>query len=92
MTIRFDIGNQSALAELVARMEAGEDVLLTRDGETVALVMPPQPTPPKGRRQLGVWEHLNLKLPDDLFIGPDPELEAEMDKPIFPDEELAPKN
>lgn len=92
MTIRFDIGNQSALAELVARMEAGEDVLLTRDGETVALVTPPPPAAPKGRRQLGVWEHLNLKLPDDLFIGPDPEIEAEMDNPIFPDEERAAKN
>ena len=32
MTIRVDIENQAALAELVARMEAGEDVLLTRDG------------------------------------------------------------
>ncbi|MDI1364036.1 MAG: hypothetical protein PSX79_04100 [bacterium] len=92
MTIRFDIGSQSALAELVARMEAGEDVLLTRDGETVALVTPPPPAAPKGRRQLGVWEHLNLKLSDDLFIGPDPEIEAEMDNPIFPDEEQAAKN
>ena len=92
MTIRFDIGNQSALAELVARMEAGEDVLLTRDGETVALVTPPLPAAPKERRQLGVWEHLNLKLSDDLFIGPDLEIEAEMDNPIFPDEERAAKN
>jgi antitoxin (DNA-binding transcriptional repressor) of toxin-antitoxin stability system len=86
MTIRFDIAEQAALAELVARMEAGEDVLLTRDGETVAVVSPPPPVEPKGRRRLGVWEHLNLNIPAEVFTDPDPELEALMDEPIWPKE------
>lgn len=90
MTIRFDIGSQAALAELVARMEAGEDVLLIRDGETVAVVNPPPPAPLKTPRRLGVWDHLNLTLSDDLFIGPDPETLAAIDGPILPaDDEAA---
>jgi antitoxin (DNA-binding transcriptional repressor) of toxin-antitoxin stability system len=95
MTIRFDITGQAALAELVAHVRAGEEVILTSDGESVAIVNPlsePAPVSPKGRRQLGVWEHLNLNIPEDLFIGPDPEIEAEMDNPIFPEEQPADKN
>lgn len=84
MTIRFDIGSQSALAELVACMEAGEDVLLTRDGKTVAVVSPPPPVALKTPRRLGVWEHLNLNIPAEVFTDPDPELEALMDEPIWP--------
>jgi antitoxin (DNA-binding transcriptional repressor) of toxin-antitoxin stability system len=86
MTIRFDIGNQSALAELVARMEAGEDVVLTRDGEAVAMVSGPPPSRPKGPRRLGIWDHLNLNIPAELFTDPDPELEALMEESIWPKE------
>ena len=95
MTIRFDITGQAVLAELVAHARAGEEVILTSDGETVAVVNPlsePAPISPKGRRQLGLWEHLNLNLPEDLFIGPDPETLAEVDNPIFPLEESSGKN
>ncbi len=95
MTIRFDITGQPALAELVAHVRAGEEVVLTSDGETVAIVNQPAaslPVTPKGRRTLGVWEHLNLDLPEDLFIGPDPETLAEVDNPIFPPEEPTEKN
>ena len=95
MTIRFDIAGQAALAELVAHVRAGEEVVLTSDGETVAVLNPPtepMPATSKGRRQLGLWEHLNLNLPEDLFIGPDPETSAEVDNPIFPPEEPFGKN
>ncbi len=84
MTIQVDIAKQDALAELVAHVRAGEDVVLTADGEAVAIVTPPQTVAPKRRRQLGVWDHLNLELSDDLFIGPDPETVAAVDNPIFP--------
>ena len=90
MTIRVDIKDQAELAELVARMEAGEEVLLTRDGQTVAMVSaPPAEATPVGRRRLGVWDHLKLDLPEDLFIGPDPETLAAVDGPIFPDDDEA---
>jgi antitoxin (DNA-binding transcriptional repressor) of toxin-antitoxin stability system len=95
MTIRFDIAGQAALAELVAHVRAGEEVVLTSDGETVAIVSPPSEpalVAPKGRRKLGLWEHLNLNIPEDLFIGPDPETLAEVDNPIFPAEEPSGKN
>jgi hypothetical protein len=87
MTIRVDIAAQDAMAELVAHLRAGEDVELVSEGDVVAIANPPPPevrAPRKGRRTLGAWKHLNLNLPDDLFIGPDPEIEAEMDNPIFP--------
>lgn len=90
MTIRVDIKAQADLAELVARMEAGEEVLLTRDGQPVAMVSaPPAETPKVGQRRLGVWDHLGLNLPDDLFIGPDPETQAAADGPIFPRDDEA---
>jgi antitoxin (DNA-binding transcriptional repressor) of toxin-antitoxin stability system len=88
MTIRVDIDEQNALAELVAHVRAGEEVVLTADGETLGIVNPqPASAAPKRTRQLGVWEHLNLDLPEDLFIGPDPETLAEVDNPIFPPDE-----
>jgi antitoxin (DNA-binding transcriptional repressor) of toxin-antitoxin stability system len=89
MTIRVDIKDQADLAELVARMEAGEEVLLTRNGQTVAMVSAPPHEPlrasaPKQPRRLGVWAHLNLDIPAEVFTDPDPELEALMDEPIWP--------
>lgn len=88
MTIQVDIAAQNALAELVAHVRAGEEVVLTADGETLGIVNPQLASAaPKRTRQLGVWEHLNLNLPEDLFIGPDPETEAEIDNSIFPPDE-----
>lgn len=84
MTIQVDIAKQGALAELVAHVRAGEEVVLTSEGETVGIVTPPQSSAPKKRRQLGIWEHLNLDIPDSVFFDPDLELEAMMDEPIFP--------
>lgn len=88
MTIRVNIAEHEALAELVAHVAAGEDVELTSGGETLAVVVKPPQTlaAPKGRRQLGLWEHLNLDIPAEVFTDPDPELEALMDEPVFPKE------
>ncbi|MBO9560497.1 MAG: hypothetical protein J7515_18170 [Caulobacter sp.] len=85
MTIRFDIKDQAELAELVARMEAGEEVLLTRDGKAVAAISPAKSDePPQGRRIPGRWAHLGKLQDPDLFLRPDPELEEAADGPIFP--------
>ena len=86
MTIRVNIAEHEALADLVAHVAAGEDVELTSDGQTLAVVVKPPipPEPPKARRQLGLWAHLNLSIPAEVFTDPDPELEALMDDPVFP--------
>jgi prevent-host-death family protein len=74
---------KAKLSELVARAEAGEEVVLTRNGKpTVRL----SPVVPKARKRpvLGAWEHLNISVPDSVFFDPDPEIEALMDAPIDP--------
>jgi antitoxin (DNA-binding transcriptional repressor) of toxin-antitoxin stability system len=88
MTFQLDIAKANGFAELVAHIDAGEDVALTRDGEVLAIVKPSS-VAPKRQRQLGLWDHLNLDLPDDLFIGPDPETLAAVDGPVFPDDDEA---
>jgi antitoxin (DNA-binding transcriptional repressor) of toxin-antitoxin stability system len=85
MTIRFDIKEQAELAELVARMEAGEEVLLMRDGEAVATINAAKPAErPRGQRVPGLWAKYGPLEDPDLFLRPDPELEAMMDARIFP--------
>jgi antitoxin (DNA-binding transcriptional repressor) of toxin-antitoxin stability system len=89
MTIQVDIDAQDARDKLLAYLEAGEEVVLTRHGEAVAVAIPTK-VPPKRERRLGVWDHLNLDLPEDLFIGPDSETLAAVGGPIFPaDDEAA---
>lgn len=87
MTIRFDIGKEGEMAELVARVRAGEEVLLTQDGEDVATLNLAKTEPRvQGRRIPGLYAHLG-KLEDPyLFLRPDPELEEAADGPIFPTE------
>ncbi len=86
MTIQINIAEAKAkLSELVARAEAGEEVVLARAGRAVATIRPVKASI-SGERRLGVWDHLGLDLPEGLFIGPDPESEASVDLPIFPPE------
>ena len=86
MGIQINIAEAKAkLSELVARAEAGEEVVLARNGEPV-VTLTPRKAKPSGRRQLGIWSHLNLQIPNDLFIGPDEETLAAVDGPVFPDE------
>jgi prevent-host-death family protein len=79
---------KAKLSELVARAEAGEEVIIARDGKPIVALTPRGVRPAKGRRTLGVWDHLGRDIPQDLFLGPDPETEASlvdwMDAPIEP--------
>jgi prevent-host-death family protein len=85
MTIQVNIAEAKAkLSELVARAEAGEEVVIARHGRPIVALTPKTP-PQTGRRRIGVWEHLNLSIPLSTF-HPDPDLEAWLDKPVFPDE------
>jgi prevent-host-death family protein len=89
MTIQVNIAEAKAkLSELVARAEKGEEVVIARHGKPVVTLMvkPHASTLVDGKRRLGVWEHLNLKIDPELFLRPDPELESAADGPIFPEE------
>jgi len=87
MTIQVNIAEAKAkLSELVARAEKGEEVVISRYGKPIVTltVKPAAPVRPTGKRQLGVWEHLNLKIPMSVF-EPDPEDAKWMDESIFPE-------
>ena len=88
MTVQVNIA-KTTLAEVVDQVQAGEEVILTRDGEPVATIrgIAPKPGPKPGeRRKLGIWDHLGLNIPDEVFLAPDEELEALMDEPVWPKE------
>ncbi len=83
MTIQVNIAQAKArLSELVALAEDGEEVVLARNGEPVVILNAVKVRPKV--RKLGIWEHLNLDIPADLFIGPDEDTLAAMEAPIFP--------
>ena len=87
MPIQVNIAEAKAkLSELVARAEAGEEVVIARHGKPVVSLTPKSPPKPQGPRTLGIWEHLNLQIPDSLFFDPDPEIEAWLEKSVFPEE------
>ncbi len=86
MTVMFNVAEAKAkLSELIARAEAGEDVIIARGGKAAVVLKPTRSVSPK-RRQPGAWAHLG-KLEDPyLFLRPDAELEEAADGPIFPPE------
>jgi len=74
---------KSKLSELVARAEAGEDVVIARNGKPSVRLQPVEAAS-RPKPVLGTWDHLNIRVPDSVFFEPDPELEALMDAPIDP--------
>ena len=86
MTKQVNIAKAKAtLSELIARAEAGEEVLVARNGKVVIRLTPVAGSPKRERRP-GVWAKYGKLQDPDLFLRPDPELEAMMDAPIFPPE------
>jgi prevent-host-death family protein len=89
MTIQVNVAEAKAkLSELIARAEAGEEVIIARHGKpAVTLMATPKSAPAQtGKRKLGVWAHYGPLMDPELFLRPDPEIEAWVDKSIFPDE------
>lgn len=74
---------KSKLSELVARAEAGEEVVIARNGKPRVRLQPVEPAP-RRKPVLGAWEHLNINVPDSVFFEPDPEFEALLDAPVDP--------
>ena len=85
MTIQINIAEAKAkLSELVARAEAGEEVIIARAGKPSVTLRPVEVAERPGKRRLGVWAHLGKLQDPYLFLRPDPELEEAADGPIFP--------
>lgn len=80
---------KSKLSELVARAEAGEEVVIARNGKAIVRLVAAKPAhPARQRRSIGLWDHLNLNLDDDVFFKRDLELEeAAENSRIFPPDE-----
>jgi prevent-host-death family protein len=79
MTVKLNIAAAKARpSELVARAEAGEEVVIARDGKPVVTLMPKAPPRP-AKRTLGVWDQLVGEMSDDLFLGPDEDTAAALE-------------
>ncbi len=69
MPIQMNIAEAKAtLSELVARAEAGEQVVIARDGKPVVALAPVQAFVSATRR-LGLWDEAGAGIPEDLFLG-----------------------
>ena len=87
MTIQINIAEAKAkLSELVARAEAGEEVIIARAGKPSVTLRPVNTETEGPRRRPGAWAHYGKLEDPDLFLRPDPELEEAADGPIWPDE------
>lgn len=87
MTIQLNIAQAKAkLSELVTRAEAGEEVIIARGGKPAVSLTPRANPRPKGPRPLGFWAKHGPMSDPELFLRPDPELEALMEEPIVPKE------
>ncbi|WP_232666234.1 type II toxin-antitoxin system Phd/YefM family antitoxin [Pseudonocardia sp. TRM90224] len=71
------------LSKLIERVEAGEEIVIARNGRPVARLVPEQRS--RSPREPGAWAG-RIRIADD-FDDPDPELTELMeDGPIFPQE------
>jgi prevent-host-death family protein len=85
MTVQMNIAQAKArLSELVARAEAGEDVIIARGGKPVVSLIPRTAPKAAGPRPLGFWSQGAPLADPDLFLRPDPDLETLMDAPLDP--------
>lgn len=75
MTVHVNIARAKAtLSELVSRAEAGEEVVLTRNGKPVARITSEGGPAVKPDRVPGAWAHLGVMESDDVAFLSDPEL------------------
>lgn len=83
MTKQVNIAQAKAtLSELIARAEAGEEVLVARNGKPIVKLQPVATVVRK--RRPGAWAKYGKLSDPSVFLRPDPELEALMDEPVLP--------
>jgi antitoxin (DNA-binding transcriptional repressor) of toxin-antitoxin stability system len=82
MTIQVNIAEAKAkLSDLIARAEAGEEVIIARGGKPVATLN----AAVRGKRRLGALAHLGPAPGLAVFLETDDEAEAAMfEQPAFP--------
>ena len=90
MTVQMNIAEAKAkLSELVARAEAGEEVIIARDGKPVVVLRPANDAAPKGPRQIGFLAHLGrATINDPDWDKPDP-ADAEFAEQTFEEDHAA---
>lgn len=81
MTLQVNIAEaKGRLSELVARAEAGEEVVLARSGKPIVRFQALSPPVPKKKRHrfIGALAHLGPLTDEEatIFLQPDPEFEA----------------
>jgi prevent-host-death family protein len=80
MTVHINIAKAKAtLSELIARAEAGEEVVLTRNGKPVASLV--RTAPEVQERRPGAFAHLGKLTPADSFSDVDTEFIQDADSP-----------
>jgi len=85
MTIQMNIARAKArLSELVARAEAGEEVVISRGGKPIVSLTPRTGPKATGTRPLGFWSGGPALADPDLFLRPDSDLETLMEAPLDP--------
>ncbi|GAD60652.1 type II toxin-antitoxin system prevent-host-death family antitoxin [Brevundimonas sp. BAL450] len=87
MTTQVNIAEAKArLSELVARAEAGEDIVLARAGKPAIRLVPTGVSERPRHFRIGAFAHHGPVSEEflDLFLEPDPEFDP--DKDIFPSE------
>jgi prevent-host-death family protein len=90
MTIQMNIAEAKAkLSELIAKAEAGEEVVIARDGVPAVVLRPANDharvTPEQARRRIGFLAHLGpICMAPDAFETDEEEIEAALGGPGDP--------
>jgi prevent-host-death family protein len=63
---------KTELSKLIARAEAGEEIVIARGKLPVARLVPIAKEPSQARRRPGALAHLRGKIPDSFFFDPLP--------------------
>jgi prevent-host-death family protein len=61
---------KTELSKLIARVEAGEEIILARGDKPVVKLVPIVDDGAKSKRRPGALSHLRDKIPSDLFLQP----------------------
>ena len=61
---------KTELSKLIARVEAGEEIVIARGATPVAKLVPVPESATQERRKPGALAHLRGKIPSDVFLEP----------------------
>lgn len=93
MTIHVNIGDaKTRLSELLRAVQAGERVIIQRDGKPEAEIIPARETPPLTREQIAAKRRAAFGMYKEAFKGFDTSLEALKADRVPSEERLRRKN